>query len=146
MDPLALVGRRSLLRFALASPLWLAARPVDALEFLVTGLAKAGMGEDPRALIERASEAQHVFDFEPVARNKLLPPHWTFLSQGVHDEFTLRANREAFARFQLSGGHGAFHLVDDLPVKRHAAFQIELKLDGHFQFTPDIVPVVYCLS
>lgn len=93
--------RRSLLRFALSSPLWLSARPIDALELLVTGLADAGRGEDPRALIERAVEAQNVFDFEPVARRDLLPPHWTFLSQGVHDEFTLRANREAFGDVKL---------------------------------------------
>lgn len=97
----ARASRRSLLRFALASPLWLASRPIDALEFLVTGLAEAGRGEDPRALIERAVEAQNVFDFEPVARRNLPPAHWTFLSQGVHDEFTLRANREAFAGVKL---------------------------------------------
>ncbi|MGH0032972.1 MAG: alpha-hydroxy acid oxidase [Myxococcota bacterium] len=101
MDARVVASRRSLLRFALASPLWLAANPVDALEFLVTGLADAGTGDDPRAFIERAREAQNVFDFEPVARQNLLPPHWTFLSQGVHDEFTLRANREAFGGVKL---------------------------------------------
>ena len=52
-------------------------------------------------LLNSAADAINVFDFEPVAKRKLLPGHYTYLSMGVQDEFTLRANREAFGKLQL---------------------------------------------
>ncbi len=49
---------------------------------------------------------------------------------------------EAIARLQPAGGNGAFHLVDDLPVEGHAAFQVKLNLHGHRQ-PPFINVLVY---
>jgi isopentenyl diphosphate isomerase/L-lactate dehydrogenase-like FMN-dependent dehydrogenase len=54
-----------------------------------------------RELIASVADAINVFDFEPVAKHNLRPAHYTYLSMGVQDEFTLRANREAFGKFQL---------------------------------------------
>ena len=42
-----------------------------------------------------------VFDFEPVARKNIPPAHWGYLATGVDGEDTLRANRDAYARYQL---------------------------------------------
>jgi isopentenyl diphosphate isomerase/L-lactate dehydrogenase-like FMN-dependent dehydrogenase len=51
--------------------------------------------------IARAEDALTVFDFEPVARDRLLRAHYDYLAMGVDDEFTVAANREAFRRFAL---------------------------------------------
>ena len=101
MDLVARTHRRALLRFLLASPLWAAARPVEALEFLVAELAQGDDAAFAKPLVQSAAEGLNVFDFEPVAKQNLSDAHWAFLSQGVHDEFTLRANREAFNHVQL---------------------------------------------
>jgi isopentenyl diphosphate isomerase/L-lactate dehydrogenase-like FMN-dependent dehydrogenase len=52
-------------------------------------------------LIETAAEALNVFDFQAVARRNLSEAHYTYLSMGVEDEVTLRANRTAFSDIQL---------------------------------------------
>ena len=90
--------RRSLLRFALGSPLLASGSAVAALEFLV---AEALAAEPPRSLLGDPAKAIDVFDFEAVARTRLEEAHWTYLSMGVQHEVTLRANRSAFDRFQL---------------------------------------------
>jgi isopentenyl diphosphate isomerase/L-lactate dehydrogenase-like FMN-dependent dehydrogenase len=54
-----------------------------------------------RELIAAAADAINVFDFRPVAERNLLPAHYAYLSLGVEHEITLRANRAAFAKFQL---------------------------------------------
>ena len=46
-------------------------------------------------------EAINVFDFEAVAKTKLPPAHWGYLTSGVEDDATLRANREAFKNYHL---------------------------------------------
>jgi 4-hydroxymandelate oxidase len=46
-------------------------------------------------------EALAVMDFEPLARKALSPAHWGYLSTGVDDDVTLRANREAMTHYQL---------------------------------------------
>ncbi len=61
----------------------------------------AGCEPLPREIIEEASAAIDVFDFEPVAERNLSPAHYTYLSMGVQHEATLRANQSAFERFQL---------------------------------------------
>jgi isopentenyl diphosphate isomerase/L-lactate dehydrogenase-like FMN-dependent dehydrogenase len=91
-------SRRSFLRFLLASPLLLGARPVRALERLVAGLA---LGDDAGDLVSAAADAIDVFDLEAVARRTLSPAHYAFLSMGVQHEVTLRANRAGFDRFGL---------------------------------------------
>ena len=88
-------ARREFLRFVAGSPLLLSAVPATAAERLL--LAVASKTES----IASAAEAINVFDFELAAKQALLPAHYTYLSMGVQDEFTLRANREAFGEIQL---------------------------------------------
>lgn len=84
--------RRAFLRFLASSPVLYAAGPV--------------MGQslsDPYApqVIARASEAINVFDFHEVAKQTLMPGHYTYMALGTDDGGTLRANREGFTKFQL---------------------------------------------
>ncbi len=86
--------RRLLLKFLLTSPL--------------LGLTMCTPGETRKAaiktlddLITQASEAINVFDFEKVARQKLPSAHLGYLSTGVRDDATLRANSEAFSHIKL---------------------------------------------
>lgn len=79
--------RRALLKFIAASPL-LALCPQLA-EALQTGG------------LEQAAHALDVFDFETAAQKVVPPAHWGYLMSGVDGEATLRANREAFDRYQL---------------------------------------------
>jgi 4-hydroxymandelate oxidase len=58
-------------------------------------------GAPKHALIGSPNEALSVFDFEPVARQKLPPAHFGYLATGVDDDATLRANREGFSKFQI---------------------------------------------
>lgn len=83
------LSRRALLRFVAGSPLLFSGLPTVAEELL---------GTMP---IGSPGEAVHVFDFEAIAKRNLSPAHYTFLSMGVQDEFTLRRNRTAFGDFQL---------------------------------------------
>jgi 4-hydroxymandelate oxidase len=52
-------------------------------------------------LIKSPKDAINVFDFEPVCRNNVPPGHFGYMASGIDDEVTLRANREAFLKFQL---------------------------------------------
>jgi isopentenyl diphosphate isomerase/L-lactate dehydrogenase-like FMN-dependent dehydrogenase len=97
----AQIARREFLRFLAGSPLLLSAAPSAALEELLAVAAEQGAPASQRALLDSAANAINVFDFEPVAKRNLLPAHYTYLSMGIQDEFTLRANREAFGRVQL---------------------------------------------
>ena len=51
--------------------------------------------------IRKASEALDVFDFEPVAREKIPVAHWAYLASGTDDDGTIRANRDGFERWAL---------------------------------------------
>src|SRR4029453_7922189 len=59
-----------------------------------------GPGEVDR-LIADPRQALDVFDFEPVMRQNVPPAHFGYMTSGVGDEVTLRANRAGFERFQL---------------------------------------------
>jgi isopentenyl diphosphate isomerase/L-lactate dehydrogenase-like FMN-dependent dehydrogenase len=48
-----------------------------------------------------AKQALQVTDFEPIARQRLSPAHWGFLSTGADDDLTLAANIQAFRRIGL---------------------------------------------
>src|SRR5262245_47760654 len=84
--------RRRFLKFLAASPLaaW-------AGQNRSAGLIEAA----ETSLIKSPAEALNVFDFEPVARRELPPAHFGYLSTGVDDDVTLRANRDGFSRFQI---------------------------------------------
>jgi 4-hydroxymandelate oxidase len=75
-------SRRAFLRFLAASPLFTLQSPE---EFVIT---------DP-------GQAINVFDFEAAARKALPPAHWGYLTTGVDDDATLKANREGFSHYQL---------------------------------------------
>jgi isopentenyl diphosphate isomerase/L-lactate dehydrogenase-like FMN-dependent dehydrogenase len=75
-------NRRQFLRFLAASPL----------------LAKA-WAEEPA--ITSPEDAINVMDFEPVAHKNIPPAHWGYMSSGVDDDLTLKANLQGFKHFQL---------------------------------------------
>jgi len=52
-------------------------------------------------LISNPKDAVNVFDFEPVAFKKVPPAHFGYMASGIDDEVTLRANRQAFLKYQL---------------------------------------------
>src|SRR5206468_7214380 len=81
--PAALQARREFLRFLASSPL---------------------LAGDDNAIITPIStpkDAPNVMDFEPLAHKALPPAHWGYLSTGVDDDATLRANREAMKHYEL---------------------------------------------
>jgi isopentenyl diphosphate isomerase/L-lactate dehydrogenase-like FMN-dependent dehydrogenase len=52
-------------------------------------------------LIGNPKEALSVLDFEEAARRTVQPGHWAYMTSGVDDDATIRANREGFRYFQL---------------------------------------------
>ena len=85
-------SRRAFLRFLAGSPL-LAGMPSLAFQ-----QASQDIGD---FVISDPSQAINVFDFEAAARKVLPPAHWGYLSTGVDDDATLKANREGFSHYQL---------------------------------------------
>lgn len=53
------------------------------------------------ALIGTAQDALNVKDFEELAQSKLPPAHWGYLTTGVDDDRTSKANIAAFERIEL---------------------------------------------
>src|SRR5206468_4935751 len=51
--------------------------------------------------ITSPDQAFDVMDFEPAARKILPPAHFGYLSTGVDDDGTVRANREGYSRIQI---------------------------------------------
>ncbi len=75
----------------------------EFLKFLAASPVLGAMGQSPLSgdVIASARDALNVFDFEPVARQKLPPAHYGYLATGVDDDATLRANRAGFSRYQI---------------------------------------------
>jgi isopentenyl diphosphate isomerase/L-lactate dehydrogenase-like FMN-dependent dehydrogenase len=82
MSPLVR-NRRQFLRFLAASPLLTQASPQSPL------------------VLNSAADALSVKDFEEAARKALRPAHWGFMSGGVDDDATVKANLEGFHHYQL---------------------------------------------
>src|SRR5260370_23063839 len=76
-----LQNRRRFIAFVAASPLLL--------------------GQQDRGPIADPKQALNVMDFEAAARKALPPAHFGYMSTGVEDDATLRANREGFSRIYL---------------------------------------------
>src|SRR6478609_7521776 len=96
-------SRRLFLKFLAASPL-LAASDLAAFANEAPSRLPDPMMWAPRnldKLIATPKEAINVFDFEPVMHKNVPPGHFGYMATGVDDEVTLRANREAFQKFQL---------------------------------------------
>src|SRR5213083_2626347 len=80
--------RRAFLKFLASSPLFAA----------VPGL---GVQSTEEFVISNPSQAINVLEFEAAAQKALPPAHWGYLSTGVDDDATLKANREGFSHYQL---------------------------------------------
>jgi 4-hydroxymandelate oxidase len=80
---------------------YLAASPMYAGLPSFRSFAEAASLQDVDGAINRAGDALDVFDFEPVARKNIPPAHWGYLVSGVDGEETLKANRDAYSRYQL---------------------------------------------
>jgi 4-hydroxymandelate oxidase len=80
--------RRALLSFLAASPLCAALAPW------------ARVLADERSPAA-AADALDVFELEAVAQRLVPPAHWGYLQSGVDGDATLRANRDAYGRYQL---------------------------------------------
>ena len=94
-EPFKLSTRRALLSFFAASPvLYAASRAMGQPAFDIF---------DPYApqVISNAQDAINVFDFHEVAKQSLMPGHYTYMALGTDDGGALRANREGFANYQL---------------------------------------------
>ena len=109
-------NRRRLLKFLAGSPLLYPAA-------VAASAWQSGQRLDP--IIDAASQALNVFDFEAVARERLSIAHFGYLATGSDDDGTLRANREGFTRFQLR----VRRLVDvreiDMSVKLFGGYMVE---------------------
>ena len=92
MNDSALANRRHFLRFLAGTPL------LAGVPSLVEKLW--AVDELPLELIKAPEEALNVFDFEPVAKTKLLPVHYGYTVSGTDDDETVLANREGFSRFR----------------------------------------------
>jgi isopentenyl diphosphate isomerase/L-lactate dehydrogenase-like FMN-dependent dehydrogenase len=91
-------ARREFLKFLAASPYVSSLGSVAA--FLRQG-ALAQSAQQASELISSPSEALNVFDFESVAHRNVAPGHWAFMTSGVDDDATIRANREGFQHIEL---------------------------------------------
>ena len=99
------LARRKLLQLAAASPLaaagLLPTRLGELLALQGQDAPSSPAGQPQAHLIANAEDALDVFDFEAVARQTLPPGHFGYLATGTDADETVRANREAFSRFQL---------------------------------------------
>src|ERR1700685_2240465 len=98
-----ITSRRRFLQFLAASPL-LAGSDFAAMANEAPSRLPDPMIWAPRNLdnlIKSPKEAIDIFDFEPVAAKNIPPAHFGYMTGGVNDDVTLRANREGFLKFQL---------------------------------------------
>lgn len=112
------------------------------LQFLAGSPLLAGVGSLPLLAAERLDDSDYiaesvewavnVFDMENVARRNLSQAHWTYISQGVDDELTLRANREAYENLHIR----ARRLIDVSIINK------QTELLGHTMPSPIIMAPV----
>src|SRR5499425_1481846 len=103
-------ARRRFLRMLVASPLFagshffgssltnLVATNVIPEAKALVGLEMLQQSDD---VISSPDQALDVMDFEPAARKALPPAHFGYLTTGVDDDGTVRANREGYSRLQI---------------------------------------------
>src|SRR5438876_641716 len=73
----------------------------EFLKFLAGSPLLMGFQSAEDFVISDPSQAINVLEFEAAAREALPPAHWGYLTTGVDDDATLRANREGFSHYQL---------------------------------------------
>jgi 4-hydroxymandelate oxidase len=137
------------------------------LQFLAGSPLLAGAwAQAPAVKLESAKDATNVMDFEEAARKALPPAHWGYMASGVDDDFTQRANREGFKRFDLRphrlagvvepslktevfgqtwespificpvGGHKMFHAEGEVAVARAAKTKKTVQILSSASSTP----------
>jgi len=84
--------RRAFLKFLAGSPYIAALGGVRAAAFQTQVAADA---------ITDPKDALDVMDFEEAARHKVGAGHWAYMTSGVDDDLTLRANRDGFKHVEL---------------------------------------------
>lgn len=87
--------RREFLRYLAASPL------LFGMPRLAEALTQATTDQAVEAVLKSAADALNVFDLEIAARRLVPPAHWGYMATGSDGETTLRANHDAFSRYQL---------------------------------------------
>ena len=90
--------RRAFLKFLAMSPY------VAAFGGIAAFLPKIAFSQDPDEssdIITNPASALDVFDLEATAHHKVPPGHWAYMSSGVEDNSTLRANRDGFKHLEL---------------------------------------------
>lgn len=87
--------RREFLKYLAASPL------LFGMPQLVEALGHATTDQAVEQVLKSAADALNVFDLEAAARKLVPPAHWGYMATGSDGETTLRANHEAYSRYQL---------------------------------------------
>ena len=91
-------ARRQFLKFLAASP-YVAALGGIAAYLRQSAFAQSSPAADD--LISDPSQALDVMDFEEVAHRKVLRGHWAYMTSGVDDDATVRANHEGYQHVEL---------------------------------------------
>ncbi len=109
-------SRRQFLAFLAGSPLLAAAgldestigrllgrsgSRAESLALAQQVVQQSGAAAMQPALLRSAKDALNVFDFEPIAKQRIPVAHWGYLATGADDDGTIRANREGFDRWAL---------------------------------------------
>lgn len=81
-------SRRQFMQFLAASP-------------LCSALGGINFAQAAGQVITIPADAIDIFDLEATAGGNIPVAHWGYLSTGVDDELTLRANRTAFEKYQI---------------------------------------------
>jgi 4-hydroxymandelate oxidase len=84
--------RRNFLRFLAGSP-WIAS--LGGIRAFAQGAPEIA------AVIAHPEDALDVMDFEEAAHRAMLPGHWAYMSSGVDDDLTMRANRDGYRHVRL---------------------------------------------
>src|ERR1700747_1131223 len=87
-------ARREFLKFLAASPYVAALGGVAG--FLGQSVAAQRGPAGASDVLTDPADALNVFDFEEVAHRKVQPGHWAYMTSGVDEDATLKANREGF--------------------------------------------------
>ena len=93
-----LSDRRAFLTFLAASPVLAYA---GFSSRWVEEVLAAPLAEQDAVVIKSVKEALNIFDFEPAARAKLSPAHYTFITDGSFNNETMNANREGFSKYEV---------------------------------------------
>ncbi len=92
-------ARRQFLKFLAASPY------VAALGGVTAYMRQSAFAQSSPAatddLITEPAQALDVYDFEEVAHQKVLRGHWAYMTSGVDDDATVKANHEGYQHVEL---------------------------------------------